>query len=70
MFLNEIFSEYVIDSGVITGLGGKSIFQLILATLNIIDQSSIYDQSLIGEAFVSTLLFENSIISNISVDGS
>ena len=68
-FLNQVLIDHISNNGILNeDDGGKPIFQLIIASLKIIDNSSIYEQSLIGKAFVSTLSLEDSIISNLTME--
>ena len=67
-FLNGVFTDYINDNVIMNeDDSGEPIFQLILSTLKIDSNSSIYNQSLIGKSFVSTLSFEDSVILNLAL---
>jgi len=68
-FLNGAFINFINDTVVMNeDDSGESIFQLILSTLKIDNNSSIYNQSLIGKSFVSTLSFEDSTILTLELE--
>lgn len=68
-FVNQEFKDYsVLNFGLImTKIEAQPIFQLISASLSIIDGTLIYDQSSIINSFISTVTLQNITLTNITM---
>ena len=66
-YLPTVYKQYLLDNELITDDNAAELIQLISASLIIKDSSYIYEQSTLFNVFMSTLMIENTEISNITI---
>ena len=66
-YLPTVYKQYLLDNELITVDNAAELIQLISASLIIKDSSYIYEQTTLFNVFMSTLVIENTEISNITI---
>ena len=66
-YLPTVYKQYLIDNELITIDNAAELIQLISAALTIKDSSHIYEQTTLFNVFMSTLIIEDTEISNITI---